>query len=132
MSLVIAKIDYPINSFDDLFQFYSSCLKFPDWVGESWDALEDALCDLSWLQEEEVVIKHHILPLMNDIDELSNYVDVLYAVDQTMWWPIGTVFTNIVVDRRVSVKFFLGQSDLESIKQYPEIIRKILEINRTP
>lgn len=24
-------------------------LRFPAWVGDNWDALQDALCDLSWL-----------------------------------------------------------------------------------
>ena len=27
----------------------SSELRFPDWFGDNWDALQDALCDLSWL-----------------------------------------------------------------------------------
>lgn len=31
-------------------------LRFPEWFGGNWDALQDALCDLSWLPQREGVV----------------------------------------------------------------------------
>jgi hypothetical protein len=40
-------------------------LRFPDWFGGNWDALEDCLTDLSWLKADG-----HVL-LMEDVSGLS-------------------------------------------------------------
>jgi hypothetical protein len=34
----------------------STELRFPPWVGANWDALQDALCDLSWLPESRGIV----------------------------------------------------------------------------
>lgn len=34
----------------------ASAATFPDWAGRSLDALYDALCDLSWVEAERVVV----------------------------------------------------------------------------
>jgi hypothetical protein len=34
---------------DTLIARVAAALQFPDWFGGNWDALEDCLCDLSWL-----------------------------------------------------------------------------------
>ncbi len=31
-------------------------LRFPDWFGDNWDALQDALCDLSWLPDDRGIV----------------------------------------------------------------------------
>lgn len=31
-------------------------LRFPDWFGQNWDALQDALCDLSWLPRSRGIV----------------------------------------------------------------------------
>jgi RNAse (barnase) inhibitor barstar len=33
----------------ELLEGFARALRFPDWVGRNWDALADALGDLSWL-----------------------------------------------------------------------------------
>lgn len=30
--------------------------RFPDWVGNNWDAFEDAMTDLSWLEDGPVIV----------------------------------------------------------------------------
>jgi hypothetical protein len=35
----------------ELLADFARALRFPDWVGHNWDALADALRDLSWLPE---------------------------------------------------------------------------------
>lgn len=37
-----------IREKDELLRALAEALRFPDWFGENWDALEDCLTDLSW------------------------------------------------------------------------------------
>ena len=46
-----------------LLQWYASALKFPDYFGQNWDALEECLRNLSWQPPGRVLIHHHELPL---------------------------------------------------------------------
>ena len=39
----------PVESKSALLDEFARALDFPDWVGRNWDALADALGDLSWL-----------------------------------------------------------------------------------
>jgi hypothetical protein len=51
-------------------------LRLPPWFGHNWDALYDALCDLSHLEARRVLIAHADLPLA-DPDERATYLDLL-------------------------------------------------------
>jgi hypothetical protein len=51
-------------------------LRLPAWFGHNWDALYDALCDLSHLDARRVLIAHADLPLA-DPDERTTYLDLL-------------------------------------------------------
>ena len=39
----------PVRTKAELLAAFAGALGFPDWVGRNWDALADALRDLSWL-----------------------------------------------------------------------------------
>jgi RNAse (barnase) inhibitor barstar len=52
-------------------------LRFPDYFGENWDALEECLSDLSWLPVGPVIVIHADLPLINDIRNAKIYVVIL-------------------------------------------------------
>ena len=41
---------------DDLFQACAQTLAFPEWFGHNWDAFEDCLGDLSWLQTQRILL----------------------------------------------------------------------------
>lgn len=47
-----------INNENCLFKELSEKLKFPDYFGYNWNAVYDCFCDLSWIQEREVVLIH--------------------------------------------------------------------------
>lgn len=36
---------------DGVLRAFAAALAFPDWFGDNWDALSDALADLGWLDE---------------------------------------------------------------------------------
>ena len=54
-------------------------LRFPDWFGANWDALEDCLADLSWLEAPA-----HVLLLEDSTgiarDDLAMFIDILASV----------------------------------------------------
>ena len=46
----------PAASKAELLDEFARALEFPGWVGRNWDALADALGDLSWLPAGEKVV----------------------------------------------------------------------------
>jgi len=63
---------------DDLLNVYYIKLKFP-YFGFNWDALEDCLRDLAWIEQENVIIYHPQLPQLNEKD-LEIYLDILRGI----------------------------------------------------
>lgn len=45
-----------INKRDELFDALEKALELPEWFGRNWDALSDALRDLSWLEGDGVAV----------------------------------------------------------------------------
>ena len=52
-------------------------LQFPDYFGRNWDALDECICDLSWLPPGDVILIHRDLPLSEDRALLSVYLRIL-------------------------------------------------------
>src|SRR6185369_3767641 len=74
----------------------ASALRFPDWFGANWDALEDCLTDLSWLKADG-----HVL-LIEDVsglpaDDFGVLRDVLSSSAQ-YWTDRGNPFFAVFVD----------------------------------
>ena len=79
----------------------SRALRFPDWFGGNWDALEDCLTDLSWLNAEG-----HVL-LIEDAaglgaDDFGVFKDVLSSSAQ-YWAGRGKSFFAVFVNGPASL-----------------------------
>ena len=49
----VAAVDFQgCTGKDDALARFARALRFPDWFGDNWDALQDCLSDLSWLPAE--------------------------------------------------------------------------------
>lgn len=65
-----------IYSRAQLFEKLSTALKFPDYFGENWDALDECLRDFHWVEQRRVVIQHDELPRLSK-GELHTYLEIL-------------------------------------------------------
>jgi len=65
-----------INGKDELFEQFSKKLLFPDYFGFNWDSLLDMLCDFHWIEQQQIVLVHDDLPIL-DKKELDIYLEIL-------------------------------------------------------
>jgi RNAse (barnase) inhibitor barstar len=70
------RIGSEVSSREELFERLAEGLKFPKYFGENWDALDDLLRDLHWVQAKRVVICHDDLPRLAD-EALRTYLKIL-------------------------------------------------------
>lgn len=77
-----------IGGRSDLFSVYVSQLAFPAYFGWNWDAFEECLNDLSWIDEGQVVIHHVDLPLADPGDRRT-YLKILLAALERWSTPDG-------------------------------------------
>jgi RNAse (barnase) inhibitor barstar len=79
---------------DALLRAIAAALRFPDWFGQNWDALEDCLTDLSWLDADAyVLVFDHAQPG----DDFGVLADVLRSSAQ-YWAGRGKPFFALFVD----------------------------------
>jgi RNAse (barnase) inhibitor barstar len=64
LGFALAELDVRGASKLEVLERFAVALSFPDWVGRNWDALADALSDLSWLARPGYVV------IVHGIDEL--------------------------------------------------------------
>lgn len=71
-----------VRSKEKLLGVLSQGLRFPNYFGWNWDALEECLQDLSWLPENsQIVIVHAALPFGAG-ENLGTYCDILRTATQ--------------------------------------------------
>ena len=59
-----------------LFDCLKAGLKFPKGFGNNWDAFDECISDLSWLEATTVLIAHEEFPPLPD-EDLGSYLDIL-------------------------------------------------------
>lgn len=81
--MLIAHVPSGIAAKAALLDELSRALRFPDYFGGNWDALEECIRDLSWIQPGPVVLRHNDLPLVKDLANSKTYLSILSdAVDE--------------------------------------------------
>ena len=74
---LVAEVPAGITTKEALLDELYRRLRFPDYFGDNWDALEECIRDLSWLPAGPVVIRHHDLPLAADVAGQKIYLSIL-------------------------------------------------------
>lgn len=93
----VAEVPAGIASTEMLFEELFQRLRFPDYFGANWNALEECIRDLSWLPEGPVVIKHHDLPLTGDAGGQQTYLTILREVAERKWAVPGQSLPDVIV-----------------------------------
>jgi len=62
----------------DLFRECARALKFPDYFGGNWDALDECIRDLSWIPQRKIIIFHEGLPFAVNQEECRVYLSILH------------------------------------------------------
>ena len=68
-----------IESKADLLAFLERTVPLPDYFGKNWDALEECLGNLEWLDRPKLVLIHHDIPLENTPRDQRLYLEILSA-----------------------------------------------------
>ena len=74
---LIAKVPQGLDDRFKLLDSISSALHFPEYFGRNWDALEDFINDLRWVEQKEIILLHEDLPLKNSVSALKVYISII-------------------------------------------------------
>ena len=74
---VVAEMPSGITTKATLLKELARHLRFPDYFGMNWDALDECICDLSWLPPGTILLRHSDLPLANDVANAQTYLSIL-------------------------------------------------------
>lgn len=88
-----ADIPCGITDVDGLFKVLASTMKFPEYFGYNWDAFNECICDLCWLQPGDVFLIHQDLPLIRDEKNLRIYLSCLIDAVEN-WRHNGSNFIS--------------------------------------
>jgi RNAse (barnase) inhibitor barstar len=99
------KIPAGIQSKAELLDTLSKAGRFPDYFGANWDALMDCLSDFSWIPEKQIVIIHGDLPLLNNAEDCSNYIDVLRLAVKNWSGNTGSLDEKMYTNHKLQVVF---------------------------
>jgi RNAse (barnase) inhibitor barstar len=77
----------------DLLRALAASLRFPDYFGWNWDALDECLRDLSWLDDQRsiVVLLHKHVPL-SDTAQRRTYLEILASAQTAHAGRLRVIF----------------------------------------
>jgi hypothetical protein len=75
----VAQVPASIRDRDELFDVLTRELRLPGYFGRNWDALDECLRDLSWIDQRDVILAHHGLPFGLGSHGLAVYLQMLWA-----------------------------------------------------
>jgi RNAse (barnase) inhibitor barstar len=90
----------------DLFHEFSSALQFPYYFGENWDAFDECINDLSWLNTHNIVIVITNAGILLQKEEERELRKLLQIFNDTIAYWKKTGFFKIVyqTDKEVNTK----------------------------
>jgi len=97
----VARIPSGIDGKTALFRALVPALALPDYFGANWDALEECLGDLSWIERRTVALVHEDLPPLPR-RELLTYLSILS--DSVKGWKEGEDHALAVIFPAVTKK----------------------------
>ena len=74
---LIASVPANAANKEELLNALAHELRFPDYFGHNWDALDECLRDFSWLEERRIVLLHEVLPSRLIENDLRKYIEIL-------------------------------------------------------
>ena len=93
----VASVRAGLRDPHDLLEELAEQLRFPDYFGANWNALEECIRDLSWLPDGPVVLKHSDLPLAGDIESQKTYLSILSDAVEKKWTVQGQRLRDLIV-----------------------------------
>lgn len=88
----VARLGGPLRRKRDLLRAVAANLKFPNYFGYNWDALEECLRDLSWLPvDKTIILLHEQLPLA-DKRQRAIYANILRSAQQVHRGRLRVIF----------------------------------------
>lgn len=93
----VAEVRAGIGNPEGLFEELAESLRFPDYFGANWNALEECIRDLSWLPAGPVVLKHDDLPLAGDVASQKTYLSILRDAVEKRWLVPGQRLRDLIV-----------------------------------
>lgn len=86
----------PISSAEDLFRQIARAFEFPSYVGQNWDALEEALRDLEWLPAHGyTLIVRHARHTWAECPEVAGMLAEVWLT-AAEWWAKSQIGFHLV------------------------------------
>ncbi len=97
---LVVRVPLKIRSKQKLLGLLGDRLDFPRFFGKNWDALEELLRDLSWLEAKRIVLVHEGLPFGGGESRII-YLQILESI-QEYWREADDPKELVVVFPKVS------------------------------